>query len=105
MCVHACACVCLQVMQLSSSPLAGLRELRIHMLGAVQLPQGGLPCLPSLTHLEFYLPDERNWGANARVYFDNEGEQRSQLPGADAGAAVFLRTRKGLRRRRQQLHV
>jgi hypothetical protein len=22
----------------------------------------GLPCLPSLTHLEFYLPDERNWG-------------------------------------------
>jgi hypothetical protein len=32
------------------------------MLGAVQLPPGGLPCLPSLTHLEFYLPDERNWG-------------------------------------------
>ena len=32
------------------------------MLGAVELPPGGLPRLPSLTHLKFYLPDERNWG-------------------------------------------
>ncbi len=55
-----------QVMQLSSSPLAGVKELRIHMLGAVSLPRGGLPTLPSLTHLEFYLPDERNWGMCAR---------------------------------------
>jgi hypothetical protein len=37
-------------------------ELRVHMLGAVQLPQGGLPRLPRLTHLEFYLPAERSWG-------------------------------------------
>jgi hypothetical protein len=51
-----------KVMQLTSSPLAGVKELRIHMLGAVHLPPGGLPTLPSLTHLEFYLPDERNWG-------------------------------------------
>jgi hypothetical protein len=50
------------VIKLTSSPLVGVRELRLHMLGAVELPPGGLPRLPSLTHLEFYLPDERNWG-------------------------------------------
>jgi hypothetical protein len=28
----------------------------------VRLPRGGLPLLPLLTRLEFYLPGERNWG-------------------------------------------
>jgi hypothetical protein len=57
-------CVLLQVVKLTSSPLARVRELRLHMLGTVNLPPGGLPRLPSLTHLEFYLPDEHNWGEN-----------------------------------------
>lgn len=52
-----------KVMKLSSSALADVCELRLHMLGSVVLPPGGLPCLPRLTHLEFYLPGERNWGA------------------------------------------
>ena len=51
-----------KVMKLSSSPLANVCELRLYMLGSVLLPPGGLPQLPSLTHLEFYLPGERNWG-------------------------------------------
>jgi hypothetical protein len=32
------------------------------VLEEVRLPAGGLPWLPLLTRLEFYLPDERNWG-------------------------------------------
>ena len=27
--------------------------MQLHMLGAVKLPPGGLPCFPSSTHLEF----------------------------------------------------
>jgi len=54
-----------KAMRLSSTPLFNVCELQLHMLGAVTLPAGGLPRLPNLTHLEFYLPDERNWGEKA----------------------------------------
>jgi hypothetical protein len=49
-------------MRASNTALSQLRQLRLHMLGEVRLPAGGLPWLPLLTRLEFYLPDERNWG-------------------------------------------
>ncbi|WIA21923.1 hypothetical protein OEZ85_004290 [Tetradesmus obliquus] len=57
------------VMRSSSSALGQLQQLRLHMLGEVRLAGGGLPWLPHLSRLEFYLPDERNWDAD---YNDDE---------------------------------
>jgi hypothetical protein len=69
--LDVCVTALCKVMRASSSPLAQLRQLRLHMLGEVRLAGGGLPWLPLLTRLEFYLPDERNWGEHVlRVVCD-----------------------------------
>jgi hypothetical protein len=60
--LDVCVTALCKVMRASNTPLSQLRQLRLHMLGEVRLPAGGLPWLPLLTRLEFYLPDERNWG-------------------------------------------
>jgi hypothetical protein len=60
--LDVCVTALCKVMRASNTALSQLRQLRLHMLGEVRLPAGGLPWLPLLTRLEFYLPDERNWG-------------------------------------------
>uniref|UniRef100_A0A383VC31 Uncharacterized protein n=1 Tax=Tetradesmus obliquus TaxID=3088 RepID=A0A383VC31_TETOB len=67
--LDVCVTALCKVMRSSSSALGQLQQLRLHMLGEVRLAGGGLPWLPHLSWLEFYLPDERNWDAD---YNDDE---------------------------------